>query len=233
MGIRRSGGGIGAIAPKPRPGRARFLDEEQREAVAKRVRAGATAGDGTTILPGKDLQRWNESQFGTLHSLSGIYHLLRSMGFGLLSPRPRHPQPGSAEGQAVLRSAPPFVHKVRARHPGKRVSVLFEDEARLGQHGTLARVWAEWWTGPVVERQNGRKSVWVFGAVKPLTGRSVSMAASMANAFWMQEFLRGVSRELMRGDHAVLVLDGAGCHRWSCAGGGLSRRSSSRCTRRS
>jgi transposase len=102
---------------------------------------------------------------------------------------------------------------VKAAHPGKRVRVLLMDEARLGQQGTLTSVWAERGTRPVVERQNGRKSVWVFGAVEPLTGSSVSMVASKANAFSMREFLRGVSRELVRGDHAVLVLDGAGWHR--------------------
>jgi transposase len=102
---------------------------------------------------------------------------------------------------------------VKAAHPGKRIRVLFEDETRLGQQGTLASVWAERGTRPVVERQNGRESVWVFGAVEPLTGRSVSMVASKANASSMREFLRGISRELVRGDHAVLVLDGAGWHR--------------------
>lgn len=65
----------------------------------------------------------------------------------------------------------------------------------------------------MVERQHGRKSVWVFDAVEPLTGRSVSMLASKANVFSMQQFLRGMFRELVRGDHAVLVLDGAGWHR--------------------
>jgi transposase len=102
---------------------------------------------------------------------------------------------------------------VKQAHPGKRIRVLFHDEARLGQQGTLTRVWAERGTRPVVERQNGRTSVWVFGAVEPLTGRSVSMVASTANTFSMQEFLNGVSRELVRRDHAVLVLDGAGWHR--------------------
>lgn len=102
---------------------------------------------------------------------------------------------------------------MKASHPGKRVRVLFEDEARLGQQGTLASVWAERGTRPTVERQNGRKSVWVYGAVEPLTGRSLSMVASKANVFSMQEFLGGVSRELVRGDHAVLVMDGAGWHR--------------------
>lgn len=102
---------------------------------------------------------------------------------------------------------------MKAAHPGKRIRVFFADEARLGQQGTLTSVWAERGTRPVVERQNGRKSVWVFGAVEPLTGRSVSMVAVKANTFSMQEFLNGVSRELVRKDHAVLVLDGAGWHR--------------------
>jgi len=53
----------------------------------------------------------------------------------------------------------------------------------------------------------------VFGAVEPLTGRSISMVAKTANTFAMQEFLYGLSREIVRNDHAVLVLDRAGWHR--------------------
>ncbi len=84
-------GGIEAIAPRPKPGRAPFLSEDQRREVAERVRSGATPDDGVTVLRGKDLQRWIDSQFGKFYSLSGIYRLLRSLSFQLLSPRPRHP----------------------------------------------------------------------------------------------------------------------------------------------
>lgn len=102
---------------------------------------------------------------------------------------------------------------MKQAHPGKRLRVLFQDEARLGQQGSLTRVWAERGTRPTVDRQNGRQSVWVFGAVEPLTGRSLSQVAAKANTFSMQQFLDGVSRELVQRDHAVLVLDGAGWHR--------------------
>jgi len=102
---------------------------------------------------------------------------------------------------------------VKREHPGKRIRVLFEDEARLGQQGTIANVWARRGSRPTVDRQNGRKSAWVFGAVEPLTGRSLSMVAQTANTFAMQEFLYGLSREIVRNDHAVLVLDRAGWHR--------------------
>jgi len=39
------------------------------------------------------------------------------------------------------------------------------------------------------------------------------MVATKANTFSMQEFLRGISREIVRSDHAVLVLDAAEWHR--------------------
>lgn len=99
-------GGIDAIAPKPRPGRAHFLNEKQREAVAERVRAGATAADSKTVLRGKDLQDWIDSQFGKFYSLSGIYNLLHSMGFELLSPRPRHPKQDPKKAKQFRKSAP-------------------------------------------------------------------------------------------------------------------------------
>jgi len=99
-------GGIAGIATKPRPGRASFLSEAQRRQVAERVRAGATAADGVTVLRGKDLQRWIDAQFGKFYSLSGIYHLLHSMGFELLSPRPRHPKHDPKKAKQFRRSAP-------------------------------------------------------------------------------------------------------------------------------
>lgn len=99
-------GGIAAIAARTSPGRARFLSEEQRRQVAERVRAGATPADEVTVLRGKDLQRWIDAQFGKFYSLSGIYNLLHSMGFELLSPRPRHPNQDPKKAKQFRRSAP-------------------------------------------------------------------------------------------------------------------------------
>lgn len=99
-------GGIAAIAPKPRPGRKPFLSEDQRRKVAERVRAGATESDAVTVLRGKDLQEWIRAQLGKSYSLSGIYKLLHSMGFELLSPRPRHPKQDPKKAKQFRRSAP-------------------------------------------------------------------------------------------------------------------------------
>src|ERR1035437_619313 len=37
---------------------------------------------------------------------------------------------------------PPFVHRVRQKHPQQTVEVWFQDEARIGQQGTLTHLWA-------------------------------------------------------------------------------------------
>lgn len=90
--------------------------------------------------------------------------------------------------------------------------MLFQDEARFGQQGTLTHVWARRGSRPTVTRQNGRKSVWVFAAVEPATGWSTAMVSRSANTEAMQVFLDIVASKLGPREHAVMVLDGAGWH---------------------
>jgi transposase len=93
------------------------------------------------------------------------------------------------------------------------VRVLVQDEARFGQQGTLTHVWARRGSRPTVERQNGRKSVWVFAAVEPATGWSTAMVSRSANTEAMQVFLDITAAKIAPREHAVMVLDGAGWHR--------------------
>ena len=41
----------------------------------------------------------------------------------------------------MARRRPPFVRDVKQQHPGKRIEVWQQDEARVGQQGTLTQVW--------------------------------------------------------------------------------------------
>lgn len=78
---------------------------------------------------------------------------------------------------------------LQAAKPRTRVRVLFQDEARFGQQGTLSTVWAPTGSRPSVIRQNGRKSIWVFAAVEPETGWSMATTFRDANTESMQAFL--------------------------------------------
>lgn len=89
----------------------------------------------------------------------------------------------------------------------------FQDEARVGQQGTLTRVWGERNSRPRAVRQTEYQWSYVFGAVDPLTGRSSALIAPTVSTRLMSEHLRMIAQEAGEDTHVVLVLDGAGWHK--------------------
>ena len=92
------------------------------------------------------------------------------------------------------------------------VDIGFEDEARIGQQGTLTRVWAKKGTRPRVTRQQQYLSTYLFGAVCPAKDLSVGLILPLSNTTMMQLFLNELSLKIALGGHAVLVVDRAGWH---------------------
>ena len=110
------------------------------------------------------------------------------------------------------RTRPLFVENIRHKHTEKRVEVWFQDEARIGQQGTLTRVWGERGSRPRAVRQTEYKWGYIFGAVNPHTGASSALIAPTVNTELMSAHLRMIAEEAGDGVHVVLVLDGAGWH---------------------
>ena len=96
---------------------------------------------------------------------------------------------------------------------GGTVRTFVMDEARLGQQGTLTRVWARTGSRPVAVKQTKYEWVYLYAAVEPATGESVALLAPNVDAGTFGVFLRMLSKELLPGEHAVLILDGAGWHK--------------------
>jgi len=101
---------------------------------------------------------------------------------------------------------------VTAAHPGRRVRWFVQDEARVGQQGTLTRVWARTGSRPAAVKQTEYEWVYLWAAVEPATGVSVGMITPDVNSDRMQQFLDGLSGTVAADEHAVLVLDNAGWH---------------------
>lgn len=97
-------------------------------------------------------------------------------------------------------------------HAGERVRWFVQDEARIGQQGTLTRVWARTGSRPSAVRQTEYEWVYLWAAVEPAGGASVAMITPTVNTGLMSTFLDGLSGTLAPGEHAVLVLDNAGWH---------------------
>lgn len=87
-----------------------------------------------------------------------------------------------------------------------------QDEARIGQQGTLTRIWARTGSRPSAVRQTEYEWVYLWAAVEPATGASVAMITPTVDTGLMRQFLSGLSGTLAPDEHAVLVLDQAGWH---------------------
>lgn len=83
-------GGLVALRPKKQPGRRPKLTPQQEEQLKARLDAGPRDPDGVCTLRGRDVCRIIEREFGVVHTLGGIYDVLRRLGYSSLVPRPRH-----------------------------------------------------------------------------------------------------------------------------------------------
>jgi hypothetical protein len=96
---------------------------------------------------------------------------------------------------------------------GKPLEVWFQDEARVGQKGTLTRVWARRGTRPRAPRDTRYRWAYIFGAACPGRGVAAGLVLPFADTAAMNDHLVEISRAVAPGAHAVLLLDKAGWHR--------------------
>lgn len=87
-----------------------------------------------------------------------------------------------------------------------------KDEARIGQKGTLTRLWARIGSRPRAPRDSRYEWAYLFGAVCHHRAAGVALVMPYANSEAMNLHLREIGRAVAPGAHAILVLDGAGWH---------------------
>jgi transposase len=112
----------------------------------------------------------------------------------------------------MARGGPPFVQKTAQEHPNRRIEIWFQDEARVGQQGTLTRRWGLTGSRPTAVQQTEHEWVYLFGAVHPQTGNSSALLAPLANTEYMNHHLRFISEQAGPEVQVILVLDRAGWH---------------------
>lgn len=189
------------------------LDESQQEEFRQRLAAGPLPEDKVCSLRGLDCQRILEQEFGVRRSLASVYWLLHRLGYSYLRPRPRHHKTDPTAVQRFQEGFGQRLKTIQAAHPGKRLRVYFQDEARFGQQGTTTNVWAPTGSRPRVVRQTAYQYLWVLGAVCPETGHAEGLLSPKLNTEVVNAFLIGLSKTLAEDEHAVMIWDGAGFHR--------------------
>ena len=94
---------------------------------------------------------------------------------------------------------------------GRRVRLIFQDEARFGRMVRIRRCWAPTPERPVVNNGYERQFVYVYAAVSPIDGELDWMICPKMNTEWMSEYLAQVAAA-HPGEFMVMVIDGASSH---------------------
>ena len=95
---------------------------------------------------------------------------------------------------------------------GRRVRLMFQDEARFGRMARPRRAWAPLPWRPVMLNGYERQFVYVYAAVSPEQGELDWMICEEMNTVRMGEFLNQVSRA-HRKEYIVMIVDGASSHK--------------------
>ena len=101
--------------------------------------------------------------------------------------------------------------KAAARR-GRRLRIMFTDEARFGRMNRIRPCWAPIGTRPGVAAQLIREYIYLYGAVSPKDGTCVYLIMPTSNTECFQIFLEVLARKFAWQD-ILLVLDGAPNHR--------------------
>ena len=206
----------GLTGLRDRPGERgpkRRLSPAHEAELADLVRRGPDLAEhGVVRWHRADLGRVIAERFGVVLAERTVGTVLRRLGFRRLMTRPRHP--GLRRSASVFqRDFPALVNTAlppQAR--GKPVEVWWQDEARIGQQGTLTRVWAARGSRPAAPKDCRYSWAYLFGAVCPARGTRAALVLPHANAAAMNLHLAEIAAQVSPGAHAVLVLDGAGWH---------------------
>lgn len=83
---------------------------------------------------------------------------------------------------------------------------------RVGQQGTLTRLWARRGTRPRALRDTRYQWSYIFGAVCPGRAATAALVLPHVNTGAMNLHLAEIARAVAPGAHALVVLDGAGWH---------------------
>ena len=92
------------------------------------------------------------------------------------------------------------------------VKIWSQDESRIGQQGSLTRIWATKGTRPRKVKQKQFTSTYIYGAACHSTGQSFGLILPYANTVAMNIFLSELSKEIKPGEHIALIVDNAGWH---------------------
>lgn len=206
--------GVGGLCSLRSPGRPPALNEEQMAELRELVLAGPDLErHRVTRWRCADLREEIAARWSVRVHENTVGRLLRRLGMARLQPRPYHPRKDAAAQEAFKKNFAGLVAEaLPATAAGKPIEVWFQDEARVGQQGSLEYIWAPVGSRPPAVRDNRHDSAYLFGAICHARAGGAAIIMPAANTEAMNEHLCEISTQVAPGAHAAVVCDGAGWH---------------------
>ncbi len=160
----------------------------------------------------KGIQELLANEFDCCYSLSGVYALLDRLNIVWISGRSLHPKTSQEAMEQFKEHFPEEVEKIKEKIQTHKIEIWWQDECRIGQQGSLSRIWARKGTRPRVVRQRQFLSTYIFGAVCPDKDKGCAWILPECNSGMMQIHLDEISKNIQENYHGIVLMDRASWH---------------------
>jgi len=184
-------------------------DEEEKFKIALDELQESRKGGRVTS---NDIQTLLVDKFDCNYSIQGVYTLLDRINIVWISGRSKHPEHSQEAIDQFKDNFPEEVEKIKEQLQSNKLEIWWQDESRIGQQGSLSRVWATKGTRPRVVRQQQFLSTYIFGAVCPDRDIGCALILPECNSGMMQIHLNQISEHVQKDYHAIVLMDRAGWH---------------------
>lgn len=157
-----------------------------------------------------EAQRWLKEEHGLELHYNRIWYWAKKLGGVLLVPRPSHSKKDEAASAAYPDE---FAGKLRELNlaPGTRAKVWVMDEARLGLHTILRKVWSKRGKRPVVAMQRKYEWDYLYGSLEVTQGEAHFCHMGQVDLQCDADYLADLASQDPGCVH-ILVRDQAGFH---------------------
>jgi len=159
-----------------------------------------------------DIQDLLADTFDCAYSRSGVYTLLDRINIVWISGRSKHPKHSEDAIAQFKESFPEELSQLEDVLAHNKIEVWWQDESRVGQQGSLSRVWAAKGTRPRIVRQQQFMNTYIFGACCPDKDKGCALILPECCSGMMQLHLNEISKHVEDEYHALIMMDRASWH---------------------
>lgn len=185
------------------------FEEEEKFIIALDNLQESRKGGRVTAV---DIQNLLADEFDCNYAIQGVYTLLDRLNIVWISGRSKHPKHSQEAIDNFKELFPEELERIKEKLDSDKIEVWWQDESRIGQQGSLSRVWATKGTRPRVVRQKQFLSTYIFGAVCPDRDVGCALILPECNSGMMQIHLNQISEHVQEEHHAIVMMDRASWH---------------------